>query len=126
MGSTVVLAFESNAFTWLVKPGEKVKMGQPLGIIRHSPEVDALCEGYGESDTQSEWSCDSSVEGDVECDSSVDEVDEMGMETIEIESNSNYRMEEVQDSGDSDHSGFSVFRMRSIRQLLRSNSSKRY
>ena len=62
----------------------------------------------------------------MECDSSVDEVDEMGMETIEIESNSNYRMEEVQDSGDSDHSGFSVFRMRSIRQLLRSNSSKRY
>lgn len=123
MGSTVVLVFESDAFTWLVKPGEKVKMGQPLGVIRHSPEVDALCESYGESDTQSEWSCDSSVQGDVESEEDeVDKVDEVGMETIEIESNSNYRMEEVQESGDSDHSGFSVFRMRSIRQLLRSNS----
>mgnify|MGYP002650850993 CR=1 FL=1 len=38
MGSTVVLAFEAPQFTWLVEPGEKVKMGQPIGYIEYDEE----------------------------------------------------------------------------------------
>ena len=39
LGSTVVLAFEAPQFTWLVKPGEKVRVGQPIGFVRRSERV---------------------------------------------------------------------------------------
>ena len=38
----MVLAFESAKFTWTVKPGEKVRMGQPLGYVEWSEEVEEL------------------------------------------------------------------------------------
>ena len=44
MGSTVVLAFEAPQFTWLVEPGEKVKMGQPIGYIEYDEEVERITE----------------------------------------------------------------------------------
>ena len=44
MGSTVVLAFEAPQFTWLVEPGEKVKMGQPIGYIEFDEEVERITE----------------------------------------------------------------------------------
>ncbi|CBK22568.2 uncharacterized protein [Blastocystis hominis] len=46
LGSTVVLAFEAGEFEWLVKPGEKVKMGQPLGYVRWTKEVEELIGDY--------------------------------------------------------------------------------
>lgn len=44
MGSTVVLAFEAPQFTWLVAPGEKVKVGQPLGYVEYDEEVERVTE----------------------------------------------------------------------------------
>ena len=44
LGSTVVMMFESPRFTWLVKPGDKVKMGQPLGYVDWTPEVREIVE----------------------------------------------------------------------------------
>ena len=46
LGSTVVLIFESSKFHWSVKPGEKVKMGQPLGFVTSTPEVCRLLRAY--------------------------------------------------------------------------------
>ena len=46
LGSTVVLAFEAREFEWVVKPGEKVKMGQPLGYVRLTKEVEELLWDY--------------------------------------------------------------------------------
>ena len=42
----MVLAFEAGEFEWLVKPGEKVKMGQPLGYVRWTKEVEELIGDY--------------------------------------------------------------------------------
>ena len=42
----MVLAFESAKFTWTVKPGEKVRMGQPLGYVEWSEEVEELYDRY--------------------------------------------------------------------------------
>ena len=42
----MVLAFESAKFTWTVKPGEKVRMGQPLGYVEWSEEVEELYQRY--------------------------------------------------------------------------------
>lgn len=47
LGSTVVLAFEAPAFHWLVEPGTKVRMGQPIGYVgERTEEVDAVIEAY--------------------------------------------------------------------------------
>lgn len=42
----MVLAFEAEDFEWIVKPGEKVKMGQPLGYVRMTKEVEELIGDY--------------------------------------------------------------------------------
>lgn len=39
-----MLAFEAPQFTWLVEPGEKVKMGQPIGYIEFDEEVERITE----------------------------------------------------------------------------------
>ena len=47
LGSTVVLAFEAPVFHWLVEPGTKVRMGQPIGYVgERTEEVDAVIEAY--------------------------------------------------------------------------------
>ena len=47
LGSTVVMAFEAPAFHWLVEPGTKVKMGQPIGYVgERTEEVDSVLEQY--------------------------------------------------------------------------------
>ena len=42
----MVLAFEVGEFEWLVKPGEKVKMGQPLGYVPWTKEEGELIGDY--------------------------------------------------------------------------------
>lgn len=44
LGSTVVLAFEAPQFTWLVEPGQKVRVGQPIGYVRRSQRVREIVE----------------------------------------------------------------------------------
>lgn len=44
LGSTVVLAFEAPQFTWLVQPGQKVRVGQPIGYVRRSERVREIVE----------------------------------------------------------------------------------
>ena len=44
LGSTVVLAFEAPQFTWLVQPGEKVRVGQPIGFVRRTERVQQIVE----------------------------------------------------------------------------------
>ena len=38
------MAFEAPQFTWLVEPGEKVRMGQPIGYVRYSQEAEDITE----------------------------------------------------------------------------------
>lgn len=40
----MVLAFEAPHFTWLVQPGDKVKMGQPIGYVDYTEEVEDITE----------------------------------------------------------------------------------
>lgn len=44
LGSTVVLAFEAPQFTWLVQPGEKVRVGQPIGYVRRTRRVEEIVD----------------------------------------------------------------------------------
>ena len=85
MGSTVVLAFEAPQFTWLVEPGEKVKMGQPIGYIEYDEEVERITEvEYPEAVLGAvEESVEEAVEEYVE--ESVEEPAEVVEEPAEVE-----------------------------------------
>ena len=83
MGSTVVLAFEAPQFTWLVEPGEKVKMGQPIGYIEYDEEVERITEvEYPEAVLGAvEESVEESVEEPAEV---VEEPAEKSAEVVEV------------------------------------------
>ena len=90
MGSTVVLAFEAPQFTWLVEPGEKVKMGQPIGYIEYDEEVERITEVeypeavLGAVEEAVEASVEESVEEPAEKSAEVVEVVEEPVEVIEV------------------------------------------
>ena len=109
----MVLAFESSEFTWLVKPGEKVKMGQPIGIIRHSEEVDQLIDPLVECDVDATL-VEEEISSEMVSPVSPDVSDEDATENIEIETKSNYVMEVVKDLY---HAGMRIYRMKSVRNL---------
>lgn len=48
LGSTVVMALEASQIHWLVQPGEKVKMGQPIGYIGDIEDEEAILMEYQE------------------------------------------------------------------------------
>ena len=48
LGSTVVMAFEAPRIHWLVEPGEKVKMGQPIGYVGDEEDVEMIRNEYEE------------------------------------------------------------------------------
>lgn len=82
MGSTVVLAFEAPQFTWLVEPGEKVKMGQPIGYIEYDEEVERITEvEYPEAVL---GAVEESVEESVEVVEVVEEPAEKSAEVVEV------------------------------------------
>lgn len=82
MGSTVVLAFEAPQFTWLVEPGEKVKMGQPIGYIEYDEEVERITEvEYPEAVL---GAVEESVEEAVEVVEVVEEPAEKSAEVVEV------------------------------------------
>ena len=90
MGSTVVLAFEAPQFTWLVEPGEKVKMGQPIGYIEYDEEVEQITEvEYPEAvlgvvEEAVEESVEEPVEEAVEVVEVVEEPAEKSAEVVEV------------------------------------------
>ena len=76
MGSTVVLAFEAPQFTWLVVPGEKVRVGQPLGYVEYDEEVERVTEvEYPEAVRRGLLKCDECAEQPAETAESVEEVE---------------------------------------------------
>ena len=80
MGSTVVLAFEAPQFTWLVQPGEKVKVGQPLGYVEYDEEVERVTEvDYPEAVRRS------LLQGDVSDGNDDVVIEEMGEEEVNTE-----------------------------------------
>lgn len=82
MGSTVVLAFEAPQFTWLVEPGEKVKMGQPIGYIEYDEEVERITEvEYPEAVL---GAVEEAVEESVEVVEVVEEPAEKSAEVVEV------------------------------------------
>ena len=107
------MAFESSEFTWLVKPGEKVKMGQPIGIIRHSEGVDELIDPSVECDVDATVT-DDDYASEMVSPVSPDVSDEDETENIEIETKGNYVMEVVKDLY---HAGMRIYRMQSIRNI---------
>ncbi len=40
LGSTIVLVFEAKDFEFAVKPGDKVQMGQRIGVARQKNHTD--------------------------------------------------------------------------------------
>ena len=48
LGSTVVMAFEAPRIHWLVEPGEKVKLGQPIGYVGDKEEAETIRREYEE------------------------------------------------------------------------------
>lgn len=113
----MVLAFESSEFTWLVKPGEKVKMGQPIGIIRHSEEVDQLIDPKILTEIDAELSDEEESEPVSPLTPDVSSEDET--ENIEIETKGNYVIEAVKDLY---HAGMNIYRMKSVRGLNTSSN----
>lgn len=90
-----------------------MKMGQPIGIIRHSEEVDNLIDPMVECDVDATV-VDEEVSDEMVSPVSPDVSDEDATENIEIETKSNYVMEVVKDLYDA---GMRIYRMRSIRNL---------
>ena len=113
-----MLAFESDEFTWTVKPGQKVKMGQALGYVRYSPEVEAICYGKEESEctvVKMEEGSDSDEQQSVGV---PEEVNMMDDESIELEETENYRLEEVEEVEEEETQITPVYRMKSIRKIV--------
>ena len=78
----MVLAFEAPQFTWLVEPGEKVKMGQPIGYIEYDEEVERITEvEYPEAVL---GAVEESVEESVEVVEVVEEPAEKSAEVVEV------------------------------------------
>lgn len=77
-----MLAFEAPQFTWLVEPGEKVKMGQPIGYIEYDEEVERITEvEYPEAVL---GAVEESVEESVEVVEVVEEPAEKSAEVVEV------------------------------------------
>ena len=78
----MVLAFEAPQFTWLVEPGEKVKMGQPIGYIEYDEEVERITEvEYPEAVL---GAVEEAVEESVEVVGVVEEPAEKSAEVVEV------------------------------------------
>ncbi len=103
MGSTVVLAFEAPQFTWLVAPGEKVKVGQPLGDVEYDEEVERVTEvEYPEALRRGLLECDECTEQPAEMAEEVEEVESTevvkdAVEAVESVSDVVNVVEEVKD-----------------------------
>ena len=64
LGSTIVMAFEAPTFHWLVEPGTKVKMGQPIGYVGdRNEEVDAVLTQYAAMMEAYKRSCEEKESG---------------------------------------------------------------
>ena len=82
LGSTVVMAFEAPTFHWLVEPGAKVKMGQPIGYVGdRNEEVDAVLTQYAAMMEAYKRGCEEKEGG-------VEEVETVEEEEIVMESES--------------------------------------
>lgn len=90
-----------------------MKMGQPIGIIRHSEEVDELIDPSVECDVDATVT-DDDYASEMVSPVSPDVSDEDATENIEIETKGNYVMEVVKDLY---HDGMRIYRMRSIRNI---------
>lgn len=105
-----MLAFEAADFTWLVKPGEKVKMGQPIGILRHSEEVDELIRPVEDCSITPVF--EEEEEEELVSPATPDVLSDDETENIEIETKGNYVLEVVKDLY---HAGMKIYRMKSVR-----------
>lgn len=99
-----------------MKPGEKVKMGQALGYIHASPEVEAICHGIDQVDCTFVEMENESESDEQQSVGALEQMDVMDDESIELEETEDYQLEEVEDEEEINPTP--VYRMKSIRTLF--------
>ena len=88
-----MLAFEAPQFTWLVEPGEKVRMGQPIGYVRYTEEVENIVEVlYPQALEEGLKKIKSAVQ-EVQVEEIQEEIEEIQIEETQVEE---IQVEEIQ------------------------------